>query len=175
MSHTIKFIQKVPLWKTILGVTFLLNIPLFILLFGILAIVPLVLVFQTLKRQGTEIDLNSKKYRNITSFLGLSFGNWQDLPEIDYVSVFATTETVTMRAVSAQSSRTQDIIKLNLFHSRNQKIEAYSTQDKIEAFDVAIQIAETLSADVLDATNKGDNEFIDMDHFKFTKEIKYIS
>ncbi|WP_452230380.1 MULTISPECIES: hypothetical protein [unclassified Lacinutrix] len=101
---------------------------------------------------GSEIDLKTKKYRNIISFFGLHFGKWKDLPEIEYVSVFATSETTTVRALSAEANVSNAVIQLNLFHNGNQKITAYTTTSKVEAFKIAKQIAQILSIDILDAT-----------------------
>ncbi len=103
---------------------------------------------------GIEIDLELKKYRTIVSLFGLHFGKWKNLPEIDYVSVFKTSETTTVRALSAEANVKNDIIKINLFYNTNQKIEAYNTQNKEDAFAKAKQIATILNIDILDATER---------------------
>ena len=101
---------------------------------------------------GSEIDLHSKSYRTYFSLFGFRYGKWKNLPEIEYVSVFSTTETTTVRALSAETNVTNDIIQLNLFYDRNKKITAYSTTNKEDAFEMARHISELLIVDILDAT-----------------------
>ncbi|PTX60040.1 hypothetical protein C8N46_10746 [Kordia periserrulae] len=76
----------------------------------------------------------------------------KNLPEIEYVSVFSTTESAKVRALSAEATVKNDIIVLNLFYNGNHRIKAYATTDKEDAFKVAKQIAEILKIDILDAT-----------------------
>jgi hypothetical protein len=103
---------------------------------------------------GIEIDLENKKYRKVTAFFSLIFGKWLDLPEIEYVSVFKTSETTTIRALSAEANVKNEVIKVNLFYNTNQKIEAYNTDDIDDAFKKAKQIAIVLDIDILDATER---------------------
>ncbi|BAO75779.1 hypothetical protein [Winogradskyella sp. PG-2] len=103
---------------------------------------------------GVEIDLEKRKYRNITAFFSLIFGKWNDLPDIEYVSVFKTSETTTVRALSAEANVKNEVIKVNMFYNTNQKIEAYNTQDIDDAFKKAKEIASILNIDILDATER---------------------
>ena len=103
-------------------------------------------------RDGSEINLQIKRYRTFIEVLGFRFGKWEDLPEIAYISVFSTTESVAVRALSAEAIIKNDIIVLNLFYNGNHRIKAYATTDKEDAFKVARQIAEILKIDILDAT-----------------------
>lgn len=122
---------------------------------GLLTFWPLCgIAFIFMYADGIEIDLKLKKYRNIISFFGLHFGKWKTLPNIEYVSVFKTSETTTIRAISAEANVKNDIIKVNLFHNTNQKIEAYNTQNVDDAFKKAKQIATILNIDILDATER---------------------
>ncbi|WP_046757711.1 hypothetical protein [Kordia jejudonensis] len=105
-----------------------------------------------LHKDGTEIDLTIEKYRTFIEVLGFRFGKWDDLPEIDYVSVFSTTETITIRSRSAEANVKSDVIVLNLFYNGNHRIKAYTTKNKEDAFEKAKQIAEVLKIDILDAT-----------------------
>ena len=103
---------------------------------------------------GIEIDLENKKYRSIIAFFSLIFGKWKPLPDIEYVSVFRTSETTTIRAMSAEANIKNEVIKVNLFYNTNQKIEAYNTQNIDNAFEKAKQIATILNVDILDATER---------------------
>lgn len=105
-------------------------------------------------REGSEIDLASKKYREIYSVMGIKFGVWKDLPDIEYVSVFKTKENKRVQGMGASANFSNEVYKLNLFYSRNNKIEVYLTEDISDAFEKAKYIADVLNIDVLDATER---------------------
>ncbi len=110
-------------------------------------------------RDGSEIDLKIEKYREFIELFGLRFGAWKDLPEIEYISVFSTTESAKVRALTAEATIKNDIIVLNLFYNGNHRIKAYATTDKEDAFKVAKQIAGILKIDILDAT-EGESKWL---------------
>lgn len=104
--------------------------------------------------EGSEFDFKNQKYREIKSILGISIGKWKPIPNIEYVSVFRTNETTTLRSRTAEANVSNEIIKLNLFYNTNQKIEAYNTYNIDDAFKKAKEIASILNIDILDATER---------------------
>lgn len=150
--NRVLFKRKTPIMKLVFGACFFI-LGFFSLLGGSLyGLIICGLSVFFLHSDGSEVDLDSKRYRTFVSLFGLRHGKWKDLPEIEYVSIFSTTETTTVRALSAETNVTSDIIQLNLFYDRNKKITAYSTTDKEDAFKVARHISELLIVDILDAT-----------------------
>jgi len=127
-----------------------------------------------LKSEGAEINLESKTYRKIIAVLGLKFGKWQPLNNPKYISVFNTTENVTLRIVTAETTNSQPIIHLNLFLEHNSKITIYKTADAKEAFDIASHIADALNIDFLDATKKGNFRWVDKDNYRTHGQILHI-
>ena len=121
---------------------------------NILGLLFCILSFYFFNREGIEIDLRNNKIRNTNNLFNLSFGQWKDFPEIEYVSVFRTTQTTTVWVSTASANVTEKTIKINLFYNTNQKIEAYETKDIDDAFKKAKQIATILNLDVLDATER---------------------
>ncbi|WP_158846259.1 hypothetical protein [Algibacter sp. L1A34] len=105
-------------------------------------------------REGSEIDLASKKYREIYSVMGIKFGVWKDLPDIEYVSVFKTKENKRVQGMGASANFSNEVYKLNLFYNRNNKIEVYLAEDISNAFENAKYIADVLNIDVFDATER---------------------
>ncbi len=105
-------------------------------------------------REGSEIDLASKKYREIYSVLGVNIGKWKNLPNVEYVSVFKTHENKRVQGMGASANFSNQVYKLNLFYNKNQKIEAYRTEDLNDAFENAKYISQVLSIDILDATER---------------------
>lgn len=147
------FKRKLPVWKLILGCIALVIgvISLFSSFKGFILIgmgLFLLLV------EGSEFNFNNETYREIKSILGISFGKWKPIPNIDYISVFRTNETTTLRSRTAEANVSNEIFKLNLFYNTNQRIEAYNTSNVEDAFKTAKAIASILNIDILDATER---------------------
>jgi hypothetical protein len=124
------------------------------------------MAFVLLRAEGSQIDLESKTYRSTISFLGIKVGKWKPLPKVEYISVFATNENITVRALSAETTNTFPVIHLNLFYDNNKKINIYGTKNIKDAFNVASHIADALLIDLLDATEKGDFKWVDKDKLR---------
>ncbi|RYH76047.1 hypothetical protein EVU94_03560 [Flavobacteriaceae bacterium 144Ye] len=152
MNKKIKYIRKAPIMKLVLGVTlFCFGIYGFIFNNYFNLILSGIGVFLML-REGSEINLANKTYRQLYSAMGIDIGKWKPLPDIEYVSVFKTKENKRVQGMGASAVWENQIIKLNLFYNSNKKIEAYITTDKDDAFEVAKHLAEVLQIDILDAT-----------------------
>ncbi|WP_178986183.1 hypothetical protein [Winogradskyella helgolandensis] len=150
--NIISYKRPIPKLKFIYGIgLFVLGILSIDTYFGILFLGAGVFFFYT---DGIEIDLTIKKYRNTINLFSLTFGKWQDFPQIEYVSVFKTTQTTRVWVSTASTNVTETVVKVNLFYNTNQKIEAYETDNIETAFDMAKQIAAALNIDVLDATSR---------------------
>ncbi|MEH6534839.1 MAG: hypothetical protein V7719_00495 [Psychroserpens sp.] len=175
MDAIIRYTRKVPSWKMIIGIGFLLASVYGIIFVSILnGLVLFVMSFILMKTDGSEIDLESKTYRKTHSFLGLKIGKWQPLSQTEYVSVFATTEDITVRAISAETTNSRDVILLNIFYDRNKNFTAYAATNLKDAFDVASHISDALLIDLLDATEKGNFKWVDKDIYREKGEILYI-
>ncbi|WNH08485.1 hypothetical protein [Thalassobellus suaedae] len=153
-NTTLQNLRKAPTMKLVFGVVLVV-----LGIYGAITnnIFNLVLsgigVFLLLK-EGSEIDLASKRYREIYSVLGVNIGKWKDLPNIEYVSVFKIRENKRVQGMGASTNFSNQIYLLNLFHNRNQKIEAYRTEDLNDAFENAKYLSQVLSIDILDATER---------------------
>jgi len=174
MDAIIKYAGKIPLWRTIVGILLIL-IAIYGFIFvgiinGFLSLIIPLLILQT---EGSEINLESKTYRKTRSVFGFSIGKWQPLPNTEYISVFSTSENITIRASSAETTNSRDVILLNIFYDRNQKFTVYSTTNLKDAYDVASHIADALAIDLLDATIKNDYKWVDKDILREKGEIVY--
>ena len=147
------YLKDIPPFKKVLGfVLSLFGLYAFIFLNIIFGAIFIVLGVNLLSTEGSEINLENKTFRNIKSFMGTHFGKWKACPEFEYISVFKTKESQTIRVVTAEATIKSDIILLNLFHSRNKHITFYKTQDKADAFKVAERFKDIFGIDILDAT-----------------------
>jgi hypothetical protein len=130
-----------------------------ILLFGLLQFGLLTIVLGLgsiglfMYAEGIEIDFLSKQYRLIKSFGPMRFGKWQPFTATNYISVFKTTlvSSVSGRSGTSISSR-ENVIKVNIIFSKSNRVLAFQTEDKEEAFKVACQLAEKLHMKIWDAT-----------------------
>jgi len=145
MDAIITYTRKIPMWRTIAGILIIL-LAIYGLIFDsiIKALLTLIIPFLILRTEGSEINLESKIYRKTYSILGLSIGKWQPVPNTEYISIFSTSEDITIRDLSAETTYSQDIILLNIFYDRNQKFTVYSTTNFKDAFDVALHVADAL-------------------------------
>ncbi|WP_299520779.1 hypothetical protein [Winogradskyella sp.] len=149
----ITYIRKIPIMKLIFGLA-LLIFSIILLKEDIKSLILCGIAVYFLLTEGTEFDFENDRYRPIKSILGINLGTWKPLPKIEYISVFRTNETTTVRARSAETNVTNEIIKLNLFYNTNRKIEAYSTKDIEDAFKKAHELAPLFNVDILDATER---------------------
>jgi hypothetical protein len=152
MSKNIRHLQPVSGIKIVFAIILsLFSIYLFFAgtLFGV------ILLGAALKlslREGFELNLEEKKYRNVYSIFAINFGSWKKLPEIEYVSVFKTIKNSRTRVIAAEANLGFEVFKLNLFYNKNKHIEAYVSDEKEDAFTVAKHIATVLELDIYDAT-----------------------
>ena len=151
---TIIYLKEVHLLKIIFGVLLMLMgiAALFTHIF--FAAIMLGIGANLIYTTGSEIDLENHKFRKLGSFLGIRFGKWTALPKMEYVSVFATTESQRVNGLGATATTSEKIILLNLFDTSNKKLTAYKTTDKSQAFKVAQHLALALDIAILDATEK---------------------
>ncbi|AXG74704.1 hypothetical protein DVK85_10875 [Flavobacterium arcticum] len=154
MNNIITYLKPVPFMKRFLGVT--------LMLFGIFALLFLNIIFGAIflvlglnlaSTEGSQIDITSKTYRKIWSFLGIHIGKWEPCPEFEYVSVFRTNQDQTVNVVTATTTVRTEVILLNLFYG-NKNITFYQTTDKADAFKVAEHFKVVFNIDILDATEK---------------------
>jgi hypothetical protein len=141
------------LFKKVLGFT-ITALGLYIFLFSnlIFGAIFLSIGINFLVTDGSEINLENNTYRNIKSFFGSKFGKWKPCPEFEYISVFKTKESQTIRVVTAETTIQNDIVMLNLFYKGNKYITFYKTEDKTDAFKVAEKFKAIFKIDILDAT-----------------------
>lgn len=121
---------------------------------NIFSVIFLVMGLFLVATEGSEIDLNNRKYRKLTTVFGVKFGSWKTLPDFEYVSVFKTKQSQRINFITATTSFTNEVILLNLFDSKNKYITFYQTDDKTDAFQVANHFKRALEIDILDATEK---------------------
>ncbi|MFT4847988.1 MAG: hypothetical protein ACI83B_000512 [Sediminicola sp.] len=152
MNYNIRHLQPTANIKVVFAIMLsLFSIYLFLqgTMFGIIL---LGAAFKLSLREGFELNLEDKRYRKIHSLFAVNFGLWKNLPKIEYVSVFKTIKKSRARVITAEANLGFEVYKLNLFYKKNKRIEAYVSDDMLDAFQIAKHIAIALNIDILDAT-----------------------
>jgi len=123
-------------------------------------IVPIAYSLLLVQSSGAEINLQNKTYRKVYS---MNFGKWKPLPEIEYVSVFATNKSTRVWASSASGVINDGVYMINLFYDTNKKIEVCEVDIDKDAFYTGAHIAYTLETDLLDATEANNYKWMNRD------------
>lgn len=174
MNTTISYTRKLSLWRKFIGIISLILGVVLLFIDYWASILLFAFGLGALQQDGLDIDLLEKKYRSTYGFIGVRFGKWKQLPEIEYVSVFKTAEK-TRVWVSTASTLTKDVVYVvNLFYNRNKRLEAYRTFDKMDAFDKALHFADALYLNILDATIHG-SEWVDKDVLRDSEELLHTN
>ena len=97
-------------------------------------------------------DLEKNKFKNEFSVGLIKTGKWQDLPPLNYVSVFGV--------------GSKYVFKINLWYGKNEYLKIHTVFGKRQAFKLGYEIARKLGVKLLDATIKNDFKYLDMDVLK---------
>ena len=155
MNHKLLILNDINVIKQIFGALLIASALYYLIGFlNVFGGLYLVLGLILLTRSGTEINLETKKYRLFFSLFGLNFGIWKDLPKIEYISIFKTNIVKKHQIYIASTHSKLEVIKLILFYQKNKRIEIYQTEDIDDAVNKAKFIADVLKIKVLDKTTK---------------------
>lgn len=155
MENIISYTGNIPFVKRFFGISFILLGVIMLVLTGSLFTFIFIAIGLGLNiADGTDINLTNKSIRSFQSLFGIKYGKWKQIPNFEYVSVFKTNESQTIRVVTAETTLNSSVFLVNLFYNRNKHITFYKTTDKTKAFEVADHFKLALEIDVLDATEK---------------------
>lgn len=151
--NIISYQKEIPFFKRFIGVAFAsLGFLMLILTGSLMALIFIVIGLGLNVAEGSDINLETKQFRTFHKLFNFKIGKWMPIPNFEYVSVFKTIESQTIRVVTAETTHTYDIILVNLFYNRNKHITFFKTNNKKEAFEVAEHFKLALDIDILDAT-----------------------
>ncbi|UGS23482.1 hypothetical protein [Flavobacterium channae] len=153
MNTIISYQKEIPFFKRFIGVAFAsLGFLMLVLTGSLMALIFIVIGLGLNVVEGSDINLETKQFRTFHKLFNFKIGKWMPIPNFEYVSVFKTKESQTVRVVTAETTQKYEIIKVNLFYNRNKHITFYKTTNKEDAFAVANNFKLALNIDVLDAT-----------------------
>jgi len=91
-------------------------------------------------------DMVGRRYKKEYKVGLVRFGKWQQLPDIDYVSVFK-------QAVTLPGEDDGHVFNVNVWYGLNQHFTIYTKPDLKPAYDMALYIASRTRVELLDATD----------------------
>ena len=110
---------------------------------------------------GIEVDFGLKKYRYFTSFGSLVLGEWLDISDMHYISVFKTGLTLTFNDpymganYGSDTISAKDVLQVNLIVGHNERLRLLETGDlQSDVFGFAKQLASKLNLRIWDATER---------------------
>ena len=110
-------------------------------------------ILANLMTKGIQVDFTRKIYREYTDVVGLKYGNWIKLPNINYVSVF---NQQIIRQGGMQSLSYQDkhkVMIVKLVATEDDYYDIASFDDKIAAMELGKLCAQKIDCKLLDYTN----------------------
>ncbi len=102
---------------------------------------------------GIQLNLKKRTHRNYFRIIGFKYGNWVEIPTLDYVSVFVEHYSQDMGVASISATDKYKDFKISLIVSKTQRFDAGGFNDKTETFKVAEDIARKLNTKLLDYTS----------------------
>lgn len=153
MDSFISYTKEIPAAKRFFGIVFVcLGLLMIVLKGSLFTLIFMVIGLGLNIAEGTDLNVSNKTIRTFQSLFGIKFGKWMPMPKFEYISIFKTNESQTIRALSAETTQKSSVILVNLFYERNKHITFYKTTDKLKAFEVAKHFKLALEIDILDAT-----------------------
>jgi len=95
-----------------------------------------------------HFDLGRRRFKKEITLGSLGYGNWEWLPNLEYVSVFRKDE---------------ETFDVNVWHSGSKHFTIYTSCEMKSAYNMAYLIAIRLEIDMLDATVKNNSVWVRLD------------
>jgi len=91
-------------------------------------------------------DMKERRYKKEYRVGPVRAGRWEQLPDIEYVSVFK-------QAVTLPGEDDGHVFNVNVWYGHNQHFTIYTKPESKPAYDMAMYIASRLKIELLDATD----------------------
>lgn len=91
-------------------------------------------------------DMKERRYKKEFRVGPVRVGKWEQLPDIEYVSVFR-------QAVTLPGEDDGHVFNVNVWYGHNQHFTIYTKPESKPAYDMALYIASRLQIELLDATD----------------------
>ena len=148
--------QLFPFQFQVIGWTLLIAGGLFFFKSLIAPIFIVIWLFIVSARNGTEIDIEKKKYRCYQSFFGLRFGKWHTYREVEkiYLKTARVSQKIytarTLNSITAKTTSLMLFIKFN----NDKKVKVADSRNDEKVREKAERISKAFNIEVLDYTDR---------------------
>ncbi|MGB0850683.1 MAG: hypothetical protein ACPGTP_05520 [Bacteroidia bacterium] len=107
-------------------------------------------------KEVLQIDLKKEEHRTAFSLFGLFLGKWEDLPEVEYVSIFPTklSQTINSAQTGTNSSMSHEEVRVNFIYQKNKRMHVFTSNNIEEVRQVALRFAEIMNLGVYDCSGE---------------------
>ncbi|MGJ8591231.1 MAG: hypothetical protein ACSHXF_01710 [Aquaticitalea sp.] len=141
------------------GVLAPIDMPRIYMYLGLLFLILLFTILPIIIRDYIYLDFKNLKIRYAYEIGLFSYKEkWQDLEDLEYISVFKKNE----------------LFEVNLWYKKNKIVNLFATDKFSDAIDNAYQIANKLQIDLLDASVKGNHRWVDKNVYAQTSRIEHL-
>ena len=114
--------------------------------------IPTGLIFSFLNI-NLDLDTKNRKIREYFGFLGMKFGKWKDIPDLEYITVYRERMIQGKNVVSISSHHSEESYKVDLIIRRNKKIHVGNFVKKEKAIEKGLELARDFNCKLLDYTS----------------------
>ncbi len=107
-----------------------------------------------LLKTGIRINFDERSYQEYRSVMGLYFGKWVNLPEIEYVTVYTESESQDMNVQSVGNEYNDTFFNTDLIFEEPNRLKVISFPDKSAAMEAGRLLAKKLHTRLLDYTSE---------------------
>ncbi len=107
-----------------------------------------------LLKTGIRINFENRSFQEYKGVLGMYFGKWEKLPEIEYVTVYQETESQGMNVQSISGENNDTHFNTDLIFPEPHRLKVISFPDKTAAMEAGKVLAEKLHTRLLDYTSE---------------------
>ena len=113
-------------------------------------------IYWVFTNEVITVDLMNKTYSEGRQLFGWNVAKMQPLPSIEYVSIFPTllTQSTTTYPIASKLTTYSQEIRINLIHSRNQRLHIYSSDNRESLLKIAYQFADFLNVGIYDCAGE---------------------
>jgi hypothetical protein len=105
-------------------------------------------------KERLEVNLAEMEYREAFDLFGFVSGKWQELPKVDYVSIFPThlKQNVGSAVTVVQNSISYKDVRLNLVYRKNKRLHVFTSKNMDDMKKLAFLFADQMDVGVYDCT-----------------------
>jgi hypothetical protein len=103
---------------------------------------------------GNQINIEGRLYRSFFSVVGLKFGKWENLSDLEYLTIYPEKQSQTMSVSSISRGSESLHFNLDLVFAEQEKKNIGTFESKEKALEKGKLLAQNLNVKLLDASER---------------------